>query len=62
MLGWLGMRELLVIVGVAVVIFGAGRIPDIAKSLGKGIKEFKKAGREIASDLEEDAKGEPKDG
>ena len=35
------------IFGIGVLVFGASRIPDIAKSVGKAINEFKKAGREI---------------
>ena len=38
----LGMPELMVILLVALVIFGAGRIPEIAKSLGKSLGSFKK--------------------
>ena len=60
MIGGLGMRELLVILAIAVLLFGAGRIPEIAKSLGKGIKEFKKAGREITDDSADFAKDESK--
>lgn len=52
-IGGLGTTELLVILGVAVLLFGAGRIPEIAKSLGKGIREFKKAGREVIDDVKE---------
>ena len=52
MFGGLGMSELLVILGIAVLLFGARRIPEIAKSLGKGIKEFKKAGEEITNGVE----------
>jgi sec-independent protein translocase protein TatA len=39
----LGMPELLIILVLGLVIFGAGRLPDIAGSLGKGIREFKKS-------------------
>lgn len=42
MLG-LGMSELIVILVIVLVIFGAGKLPEIAGSLGKGIKSFKKA-------------------
>ena len=58
MFGSLGMYELAVIVGVAVIIFGASRIPDVAKSLGQGIKEFKKASREITKPTEPEPEGD----
>jgi sec-independent protein translocase protein TatA len=39
----LGMPELLVIMVVAVLIFGAGKLPEVANSMGKAIRSFKKA-------------------
>jgi len=39
----LGMGELVLILLIVLLIFGAGKIPQIAKSLGEGIKEFKKS-------------------
>ncbi|MBF0479162.1 MAG: twin-arginine translocase TatA/TatE family subunit [Candidatus Omnitrophica bacterium] len=42
----LGMGELLVILMIILVLFGARRLPDLARSLGESIREFKKAGRD----------------
>ena len=42
----LGMPELLVILVIIVIIFGAGKLPEIGSGLGKGIKNFKKATRD----------------
>jgi len=42
-LGPLGPTELLLILLVILIIFGAGRLPEIGEGLGKGIKSFKKA-------------------
>ncbi len=39
----LGMPELLVILVIIVIIFGAGRLPEIGSGIGKGIKNFRKA-------------------
>lgn len=60
MFGHLGMPELLVILGIVVLIFGARRIPEIARSMGRGIREFKKAGEEITSDVKAVIEGNPK--
>jgi len=42
----LGMPELLIILVIILIIFGAGKLPDIGGAIGKGIKNFKKASRE----------------
>ncbi len=52
MIGGLGMTELIVIFGIALLVFGASRIPDIARSLGQAIQEFKKAGKAITDETE----------
>ncbi|MBW2506382.1 MAG: twin-arginine translocase TatA/TatE family subunit [Deltaproteobacteria bacterium] len=39
----LGMPELIIILVIIVIIFGAGKLPEIGSGLGKGIKNFKKA-------------------
>jgi sec-independent protein translocase protein TatA len=43
MLESIGMPELLVILGVAVLLFGGKKIPELAKGLGEGIRNFKTA-------------------
>ena len=55
----MGMQELLIILLICLLIFGATRLPEIGKALGKTIKEFKKSMKEIGSDEEEG--GEKKD-
>ncbi len=46
----IGMPELLVILVIVLIIFGAGKLPEIGAGLGKGIKNFKKATSEIDDD------------
>lgn len=41
--GGIGMPELLVILVIILIIFGAGKLPEIGKGLGKGIRNFRKA-------------------
>lgn len=54
MFGNLGGTEILVIILIIVVLFGAKKIPDLAKGLGKGMKEFKKAVKDIEEDIKVD--------
>jgi sec-independent protein translocase protein TatA len=42
----LGMPELLVVLAIVVLLFGAKKIPDLAKGMGRGIKDFKQAIKE----------------
>lgn len=56
-----GMGELIVIFLIILFLFGATKLPEIARSLGKSIKEFKKAGKEIKDDIEEVTKDEKKE-
>ena len=46
MFGNIGIPELLVILVIVLIIFGAGKLPEIGSALGKGIKNFKKSFRE----------------
>lgn len=43
MIGGIGMPELLVILVIILIIFGAGKLPEIGSGLGRGIKNFRKA-------------------
>jgi sec-independent protein translocase protein TatA len=52
----LSPMEIILVVGVVVLLFGAKKIPDLAKGLGTGIKEFKKATKDEALDKPELAK------
>jgi sec-independent protein translocase protein TatA len=46
--------ELVLVLVVILVLFGAKRIPEFAKGLGKGINEFKKASREVTDEINRD--------
>lgn len=52
----IGWGELLLIIGFIVIFFGAKKIPEIAKGLGSGIREFKKAARDIQEEVQNDSK------
>lgn len=52
-------QELIIILVIIVVIFGAKRIPELGKSLGQGIKEFKKSSKGIFDDSEDDKAPKP---
>jgi sec-independent protein translocase protein TatA len=55
MLGFLphvGPWELVAILAVVLIIFGPGKLPDVGKSLGKTIKEFRSASKETADQAE----------
>jgi len=47
----LGTSEIILIALVILVLFGAKKIPDMMQGLGKGIREFKKASKDIEDDL-----------
>ncbi len=46
MIGGIGMPELIIILFIILIIFGAGKLPEIGAGIGKGIKSFRKATRE----------------
>ena len=47
----LGWQELIIILIIVVIIFGAGKLPEIGGAMGKSIKEFKKATREVSDEI-----------
>ena len=49
-MGRIGMPELILIALVVVLLFGTKRLPEIGSSIGKAIKEFRKATKEIDTD------------
>ncbi len=50
----LGMQEIIVIFVLALIIFGPRKLPEIGKSLGKGLSEFKKASNDLKKAWEEE--------
>lgn len=48
----IGMQELILIFLIILLLFGAKRLPELAKGLGKGISEFKKAANDLKSELD----------
>ncbi len=52
----LGMGELIVILLIILLLFGAKKLPEISKALGKSIKQFKKGAKDIKEDIEETTK------
>ena len=56
-----GMGELVVVFLIVLLLFGASRLPGIARALGKSIKEFKKGTKEIEEDLNDVKKEEKTD-
>ena len=51
-LGNLGFSEIMLILVVVLLVFGAKRLPEIGSSLGKGIREFKRSMREVTDDID----------
>ena len=50
----LGGGELLLVAFIALIFIGPKKLPEIGRGLGKGIKEFKKAGQELTNAIEEE--------
>jgi sec-independent protein translocase protein TatA len=59
LLGMLNTPEIILILVLALILFGAKKLPELAKGLGHGIKEFRKASREISDELNSAIHEEP---
>ena len=57
-MGNIGFSELLLVFFIVLLFFGAKRIPEVAKALGKGAHEFKKASSGLADELEKNAEAD----
>lgn len=60
----IGMPELIVVLIIILIIFGAGKLPEIGSGIGKGIKNFKSATKDKQDEIgapEEDARKEKKE-
>ena len=51
-MGAIGMQEMILIFLVVLLLFGSKRLPELARGLGKGIREFKKATRDLRDELD----------
>ena len=49
---WLGPFEIVLILGVGLLFFGSKRLPEMAKSFGQAIQEFKKVGKQVRTEVE----------
>jgi sec-independent protein translocase protein TatA len=52
--GNIGFREILIVLLIVLILFGSRRIPEVMKAFGKGIREFKKAAKELESPDEDE--------
>ena len=55
----LGGWEIVLILAVVLILFGAKKLPELAKGLGTGIKEFKKATKEVTDEIQNAADDSP---
>ncbi len=57
----IGWQEIVVIVLVVLLLFGARRIPELMRSLGRGVREFKDGMKDLDKDVKDEDKTEPSD-
>lgn len=61
MFGRIGPMELILILVIALVIFGPSKLPEVGRSLGKAINEFKNSSKEITDDIKKTINDDEKD-
>jgi sec-independent protein translocase protein TatA len=59
-IGGLGVQEVLLILAALLIFFGAKKIPEFARGLGQGIREFRNAANNIKNDIEQEAQNNSK--
>jgi|SRR5579872_4429102 len=57
-MGSVGLPELIIIFTIALIVFGPRKLPELGKSLGKSIAEFKRASNELRNTLDEEIRAE----
>lgn len=62
MIGSIGMPELIIILTLALIIFGPRKLPELGRSLGKSLGEFKRASNELRNTLDEEIRLEEERG
>lgn len=55
-MGSLGMQEIIIIFVLALIVFGPRKLPELGKTIGKGLAEFKKASNELKQTWEEEVR------
>lgn len=58
-IGGVGGPEMLIILAIAILLFGANKLPELARSSGQAMGEFKKGRNEIENEIREAARAEP---
>ncbi|WP_277998224.1 Sec-independent protein translocase subunit TatA/TatB [Zhaonella formicivorans] len=56
----IGPWELILILAIALIIFGPGKLPEVGKAIGKGLREFKNAASQVTDQLNTEVTEEPK--
>ena len=59
-MGRIGIGELILVLVIALVVFGPSKLPEIGKAVGKGLREFKNATKGLESSIDEVSSGEGK--
>ena len=59
MFGNLGFTEIMLLLVIFLLVFGAKRLPEIGSAMGKGIREFKKSMREVTDEIDRPAPTQP---